>query len=70
MKSTNAIQLLAAASVAALLNGCGEEKMLEVNDINCQRETILKIEDKAMQQEFASKCFRRINYKPSNGKEW
>ncbi|MBX4558827.1 entry exclusion lipoprotein TrbK [Klebsiella pneumoniae] len=75
MKSFNAIQLLGAASVAVLLTGCFDEKMPEVNDINCQHENILKIEDKAMQQDFASKCLRRGNprsgeFKASPEKDW
>ena len=59
MKAIHITQSLGAVSLALLLTGCFDEKMPEVNDINCQHENILKIEDKEMQQEFASKCLRR-----------
>lgn len=75
MKAINTIRLIGAASVAVLLTGCFDEKMPEVNDTNCQIENIKKIENKAMQQDFATKCLRRGNprsgeFKASPNKEW
>lgn len=82
MEYINAIQLLKIVSVTILLIAVTlllihhfDEKMPEINDINCQHENILKIEDKAMQQDFFSQCLRRGNprsgeFKASPKKEW
>lgn len=75
MKTINAIRFLGAISIVAFLSGCFDEKMPEVNDINCQHGNILKIEDTTMQQEFTSKCLRRGEprsgkFKASPKREW
>ncbi len=75
MKSIHSLKMIAAASLAILISGCSEQKMPEVNDFNCQIGNIKKIEDKAMQENFSSKCLRRGNprageFKPSPEKTW
>lgn len=49
--------------VVMLLAGCDNKQatqfMPEVNDTNCQIESIRKIEDKAMRETFAGLCSRR-----------
>ncbi len=67
MKSVKILPLVATASLAIFLSGCFEEKMPEVNDANCKTENIKKIEDRTIQQEFASKCLRRGTFKKSSG---
>jgi entry exclusion lipoprotein TrbK len=55
--------MLLAGLAAALLAGCDSKPatapMPEVNDTNCQIETIKKIEDKATRETFAGLCSRR-----------
>lgn len=55
--------MLLAGLAAALLAGCNSKPatpaMPEVNDTNCQIETIKKIEDKATRETFAGLCSRR-----------
>ena len=75
MNTIKTVQVIVAASLAPILAGCFEQKMPEVNNINCQPENIKNIEDQAMQKEFAAKCLRRPNrsagqYKPSPKREW
>jgi len=53
------VAFLLISSLAALLTGCGKPAMPEVNNANCTDENIMKIEDKAMRQEFAGLCFHR-----------
>ena len=70
MKVIRIIRSLGIVSLVFIVSGCSDAKMPEVNNINCQHENILKIEDKAMQQDFASKCLRRGGFKPSPPKSW
>ena len=55
--------MLLVGLTAALLAGCDNKPatmpMPEVNDTNCQIETIRKIEDKAAREPFAGLCSRR-----------
>lgn len=55
--------MLLVGLTAALLAGCDNKPatmpMPEVNDTNCQIETIRKIEDKATRETFAGLCSRR-----------
>ena len=55
--------MLLVGLTAALLAGCDNKPatmpMPEVNDTNCQIETIRKIEDKAARETFAGLCSRR-----------
>ena len=55
--------MLLAGLVAALLAGCDNKPAIpaipDVNDTNCQIETIKKIEDKATRETFAGLCSRR-----------
>ena len=55
--------MLLVGLTAALLAGCDNKPatmpMPEVNDTNCQIETIRKIEDKAARKTFAGLCSRR-----------
>lgn len=59
MKTT----ILLAGLVAVLATGCDNKPaippMPEVNDANCQIETIKKIEDRATRETFAGLCSRR-----------
>ncbi len=67
MESAKNLPLVATASLAIFLSGCFEEKMPEVNDTNCKPENIKKLDSRAMQQEFSSKCLRRGTFKKSSG---
>lgn len=49
------------SGVTMLLTGCFEEKMPEVNDINCQPENIKTIKNNDIRTEFTKKCLRRPN---------
>ncbi|EPI0765625.1 entry exclusion lipoprotein TrbK [Vibrio alginolyticus] len=74
MKSKK-LQVIGAVILTALLTGCGDEPMPEVNDINCSIDNIKKIENQETQKEFATKCLRRSNprdgeFKPSPKNEW
>ncbi len=55
--------MLLVGLTAALLAGCDNKPatmpMPEVNDTNCQIETIRRIEDKATRETFAGLCSRR-----------
>ena len=55
--------MLLAGLVVVLMAGCDNKPatmpMPEVNDTNCQIETIRKIEDKAARETFAGLCSRR-----------
>ena len=55
--------MLLVGLTAALLAGCDNKPatmpMPEVNDTNCQIETIRKLEDKAARESFAGLCSRR-----------
>ena len=67
--------LTLAALVAALISACSPEtpkkEMPVVNDENCKWENMVKIEDKASREQFASACARRgPGFKPSPKKEW
>lgn len=75
MKFNNSIKIGAFALFAVVLAGCSDEKMPEVNETNCQHGNVVKIQDKAMQQEFAAKCLRRDTskageFKKSPEKQW
>lgn len=61
---------LGVASIIFSLTGCFDEKMPEVNDINCQHENVLKIKNKSMQKEFVSRCLRAGEFKASPEKHW
>lgn len=43
---------------------------LQVNDDTCKPEKISAISDKATQQQLASACARRGEFKPSEKKSW
>ena len=67
--------LTLAALVATLVSACSPEtpkkEMPAVNDENCKWENMVKIEDKASREQFASACARRgPGFKPSPKKEW
>ena len=68
------VVMLLASSVTLAKSGCeakpAAQIMPEVNDENCKSENIAKILDKPTQQEFAGKCVRRGEFKPSPTKEW
>lgn len=55
--------ILLVGFIATLLAGCDNKlatmPMPEVNDTNCQIETIKKIKDKAARETFAGLCSRR-----------
>jgi entry exclusion lipoprotein TrbK len=74
--TTNRPALLTlAALVATLVSACSPEtpkkEMPAVNDENCKWENMVKIEDKASREQFASACARRgPGFKPSPKKEW
>lgn len=58
----NMYKLALLTILTMLAAGCSQKPaatMPEVNDENCKTENVLKIEDKAMRQEFVSKCIRR-----------
>jgi len=55
---------------APLMAGPTQNAGREVNDANCQFDALKQIEDKAEQQEFASKCQRRGTFKPTANKSW
>jgi entry exclusion lipoprotein TrbK len=69
------LPLILAAVIAALLTGCDKAPatMPEVNDANCQIDTIKQIEDEATRREFGSLCSRRPvgpDTLPANPKKW
>lgn len=59
-----------ATASAPLMVGPTQNAKREVNDVNCQFDALKQIEDKAEQQEFASKCQRRGTFKPTVNKSW
>ncbi|HCH1007480.1 MULTISPECIES: entry exclusion lipoprotein TrbK [Pseudomonadota] len=75
MMKFNKLQALGAVILTALLAGCGDEPMPEVNDVNCTISNIKKIENQETKKEFATKCLRRSStgdgeLKSSPKKEW
>lgn len=71
MKPIKALQILVIASAASLIGGCFDAELPEVNDTNCKLENIKKIEDRALQKEFSSKCLRRSGgFKESSGESF
>ncbi len=75
MKVTQAVPVVLAALVAAMVAGCDNKPatsvMPEVNDENCKQENIERIKDPGTQQVFASKCLRRGGeFKPSPKRAW
>lgn len=71
MKTAKVVQILISASAMSLLFGCSEPEMPEVNDTNCKLENIKKLENRAMQQEFSSKCLRRSGgFRESSGESF
>ncbi|HEK2843868.1 TPA: entry exclusion lipoprotein TrbK [Proteus mirabilis] len=76
MKLLNMVtKTLIISAFSFLLSGCFEEKMPEVNEINCQPENIKSIKNIDLRNEFAQKCLRRPNprageFKPSPKVEW
>jgi entry exclusion lipoprotein TrbK len=78
MKTYKTPHLALAALIVALIVGCGEkaveppttQALPEANDKNCTAETTEKLKDKAAQQEFSDRCFRRGTFKPSPKREW
>ncbi len=59
MRKTMLLVGLTAAQLAGCDNKPATMPMPEVNDTNCQIETIRKIEDKAARETFAGLCSRR-----------
>ena len=78
MQTYKTPQLALAALMMALIIGCGEkpaeqpttQALPEANDKNCTPEITAKLKDKAAQQEFSDRCFRRGTFKPSPKREW
>ena len=59
--------------VSILSTACSQEKPnteLQVNNETCKPENISAIKDKANQQQFASACARRGQFKSSEKKSW
>ncbi|HCH1696707.1 TPA: entry exclusion lipoprotein TrbK [Vibrio parahaemolyticus] len=68
-------KIIGAVILTALIGGCGNDAMPEVNDVNCTVSSIKKIENKETQKEFATKCLHRSSvrdgeFKTSPKKEW
>lgn len=78
MKSYKTPLWTRAVFMVALIVGCGEkpaeapttQALPEANDKNCTPETIEKLKDKAAQQEFSARCFRRGTFTPTKPKAW
>jgi len=78
MKSHKTPYLALVVLMVALIFGCGEkpaeqpsmQALPEANDKNCTAETTEKIKDKAAQQEFSARCFRRGTFTPTKPKAW
>jgi entry exclusion lipoprotein TrbK len=78
MKTHKTPHLALAVLMVALIIGCGEkpvdppttQALPEANDKNCTEETIEKLKDKAAQQEFSARCFRRGTFTPTKPKAW
>lgn len=67
-KLTGFIALILLSSTA-----CSPEapkSQLQVNDETCKSEKISAVSDKATQQQLASACARRGEFKPSEKKSW
>lgn len=58
------------AGVTACNSKPEQQVMPEVNDKNCTLESIQKLTDKDMQQEFSGKCLRRGSLAPSPPRKW
>ena len=75
MNATQAVRLILTALVAALASACSphpspKEEMMAANDENCRPESIAKIKDKGMREQFQEMCVRGGQFKPSPKKEW
>lgn len=74
MKRMNILMLV--ICVASLLDGCDkksvQQAMPEVNEENCQLETIMQITDRTTREQFGGLCSRRpIGISPTeNPKNW
>ena len=78
MKTYKTPHLALATLMVALIVGCGEkaveppttQALPEANDKNCTAETTEKLKDKAAQQEFSARCFRRGTFTHTKPKAW
>jgi entry exclusion lipoprotein TrbK len=74
---TKALILILATVTTAFLAGCdtkpAQQAMPNVNDENCQLETIMQIADRTTREQFGGLCSRRSTGPetlPANPKKW
>lgn len=67
-KLTGFIALILLSSTACSPEA--QKSQLQVNDETCKSEKISAVSDKATQQQLASACARRGEFKPSEKKSW
>ncbi len=81
MKTRNTLRLFVAFGIASFMFGCDDyeenkmteakNKMPEVNDINCLKENVMKINDEETRRKFGTKCaLRGPAYKKSPKVVW
>jgi entry exclusion lipoprotein TrbK len=71
MKEISYLICGSALAIGLILVGCDSPSTLpEVNDVNCRLENVKKISDEEARKRFASMCFRRGTFKPSEPRYW